>query len=158
MTLTVTLEGETRVIITRAFAAPPARVWAAHTDPALIRRWCYGFDGWEMPECTFDARVGGSFRWVWAPVGGGDGFYATGEILVFEPTSRMVHVERMFMPDPTPDNHIETLFQPDGTGTRLILTMTLPSAEAREAMLATGMTDGMEITYARIDGLVQPAA
>ena len=70
---------------------------------------------------------------------------------------RIVHVERMHMPDPTPDNHITSTFAPDGDGTLLTLVMRLDTPEALEAMLATGMTDGMEITYARIDEL-EPAA
>jgi hypothetical protein len=59
----------------------------------------------------------------------------------------------MHLPDPTPDNHIETTFAPDGTGTLLTLVMRMDSPEAMEAMIATGMTDGMEVTYARIDEL-----
>ncbi len=48
------------------------------------------------------------------------------------------------MPDTTPDNHVETLFEPDGQGTLMTMRMTLPDAATREAMLATGMDDGME--------------
>ena len=61
-------------------------------------------------------------------------------------------------PDPTPDNHITTIFAPDGSGTLLTVVMKVDSPEAMEAMIATGMTDGMEVTYARIDGLVAEVA
>jgi uncharacterized protein YndB with AHSA1/START domain len=57
----------------------------------------------------------------------------------------------MFLPDPTPDNHVETTFEPDGTGTLMTMRMTLPNAEARAAMLASGMADGMEESYARLE-------
>ena len=69
----------------------------------------------------------------------------------FEPHRRIVHIERMFLPDPTPDSHVETTFAPDGTGTLLTMIMTLPDAATREIMLATGMEDGMETSYARLE-------
>jgi len=47
-----------------------------------------------------------------------------------------VHVERMHLPDPTPDNHVETTFTPDGDGTLMTIRMTLPDAKTRAAMLA----------------------
>ena len=37
--------------------------------------------------------------------------------LELEPYRRIVHVERMHLPNPTPDNHIETRFDLDGAGT-----------------------------------------
>jgi hypothetical protein len=63
----------------------------------------------------------------------------------------LVHVERMFMPDRTPDNHVETRFEADGTGTLMTMRMTLPDAETRTKMLATGMEHGMEASYARLE-------
>jgi Activator of Hsp90 ATPase homolog 1-like protein len=63
----------------------------------------------------------------------------------------------MFLPDPTPDNHVETRFEPDGTGTLMTMRMTLPDARTRAAMLATGMEGGMEASYVRLEGLLQPA-
>ena len=62
------------------------------------------------------------------------------------------------MPDPTPDNRVETVFAPEGEGTLLTMTMTMPTAEALDAMVATGMTDGMEASYARLDALEREAA
>lgn len=157
MSLAVERTSPTTVTLTRRFKAPPERVFAAHVEPALIQRWCYGFDGWRMPVCINDARPGGELRWEWANDEGA-GFGATGTYESVEPPQngrpgRIVHVERMHLPDPTPDNHITSTFAPDGTGTLLTLVMRLDTPEALEAMLATGMTDGMEITYARIDEL-----
>jgi uncharacterized protein YndB with AHSA1/START domain len=70
------------------------------------------------------------------------------------PFSRIVHVERMHLPDPTPDNHVETRFEPDGSGTLMTMKMTLPNAETRAAMLASGMEHGMEASYARLEAMV----
>jgi len=51
------------------------------------------------------------------------------------PFSRIVHVERMHLPQPTPDNRAETSFEPDATGTLMTMRMTLPDAETRAARL-----------------------
>jgi uncharacterized protein YndB with AHSA1/START domain len=149
---TLVISGETQIIVTRRFAAPPALLFRAHTDPALIPLWMVGPDGWSMPVCQSDARDGGSFRFEWTN-GQGISFHATGEYLNVTPR-RIVHVERMFLPDPTPDNHVETSFTAEGSGTILTMVMTLPSVEARDAVLASGMPDGLEDSYARIDQLL----
>jgi hypothetical protein len=60
----------------------------------------------------------------------------------------------MHLPDPTPDNRIETRFASDGKGTLMTMTMTLPDAETRAAMLATGMEHGMEVSYARLETML----
>src|SRR6185437_10664264 len=148
--LTLTTEGDTHVLVTRRFAAPPQAVYRAHTDPEIIRKWNLGPDGWTMPVCISDARPGGKVRYEWSD-GRGRGFYLTGEYVALEPFSRIVHVGRMFLPHPTPDNHIETRFEADGSGTLLTMRMTLPDAQTRSAMLATGMESGMEASYARLE-------
>ncbi len=91
-----------------------------------------------MPVCINEAKPGGKIRYEWTN-GKGGGFYLTGEYLELEPYRRIVHVERMHLPDATPDNHVETRFDPDGAGTLMTMRMTLPDAQTRAAMLATGM-------------------
>lgn len=151
--MTLKTEGDTHVIVTRHFAAPPEMVYRAHTEPQLIRKWMLGPDGWTMPVCVNEARPGGNIRYEWSD-GQGAGFFLTGEFVELEPFSRIVHVERMHLPDPTPDNHIETRFEKSGTGTLMTMRMTLPDAATREAMLATGMADGMETSYQRLEQVV----
>lgn len=153
MTLKLERTGPTTAVATRFFAAPPERVYAAHTEPALLRQWLLGPDGWEMTRCDSDPRPGGKIRYDWAETGGEGAFHLTAEYLVVEPPHRLVHVERMFLPDPTPDVHVETLFQAEGAGTRLMMTLTAPSPEAMDGMLASGMEHGMEASYVRLDGM-----
>jgi uncharacterized protein YndB with AHSA1/START domain len=143
-------EAEKFVTFKRRFAAPPEAVYRAHTDPELIQQWMLGPDGWTMPVCIHEAMVGGKLRYEWSD-GKGGGFFLTGEIVELEPPHRIVHVERMHLPDPTPDNHIVTSFTPDGSGTLLTMRMTLPDAATRKAMLASGMDQGMEASYARLE-------
>jgi uncharacterized protein YndB with AHSA1/START domain len=151
--LTLKTEGDTHVVVTRRFAAPPEAVYRAHIDPKLVQKWMLGPEGWTMPVCINEAKPGGQIRYEWAD-GKGRGFYLTGEFLELEPHRRIVHVERMYLPDPTPDNRIETTFVPDGEGTLMTMRMTLPDAETRKAMLATGMERGMEASYVRLEGMI----
>ncbi|MEQ1934478.1 MAG: SRPBCC domain-containing protein, partial [Fimbriimonadaceae bacterium] len=65
-----------------------------------------------------------------------------------------VHVERMHLPDPTPDNNVETIFEREGGGTLMTMRMTLPDGKTREAMLATGMEHGMEASYVRLETIL----
>jgi uncharacterized protein YndB with AHSA1/START domain len=148
--LTLTTEGDTHVIVKRRFAASPEAVYRAHVEPKLVQKWMTGPDGWTMPICINDARPGGKIRYEWSD-GKGGGFYLTGEFIELNPFRRIVHVERMHLPDPTPDNHVETTFEPDGKGTLMTMRMTLPSAETRAAMLASGMEHGMEASYVRLE-------
>jgi uncharacterized protein YndB with AHSA1/START domain len=149
-TLTLTTEGDHHILVTRRFAAPPELVYRAHVDPVIVQQWMLGPDGWTMPVCINEARPGGRIRYEWSN-GKGRGFYLTGEFVELVPFSKIVHVERMHLPDPTPDNHIETRFEPDGTGTFMTMRMTLPSAEVRAAVLASGMDRGMEASYVRLE-------
>jgi len=151
--LTLKTEGDTHVVVTRRFAASPEAIYRAHTEPDLIQKWLLGPEGWTMPACVNEAKPGGKIRYEWSD-GRGGGFSLTGEYVELTPFSRIVHVERMHLPDPTPDNHVETRFEPDGGGTLMTMRMTLPDAATREAMLATGMDQGMEASYQRLESVL----
>jgi uncharacterized protein YndB with AHSA1/START domain len=61
--MTLTTEGETQIVVTRRFAAPPEAVYRAHTEPSLVQQWLLGPAGWTMPVCLIELRVGGKFRY-----------------------------------------------------------------------------------------------
>ena len=151
--LTLTTDGDTHVIVKRRFAAAPQAVYRAHTEPELIQKWLLGPEGWTMPVCISEARPGGKIRYEWTN-GKGGAFHLTGEYLELQPNRKIVHVERMHLPDPTPDNRVETTFDADGEGTLMTIRMTLPDAQTRAAMLATGMETGMEASYQRLENMI----
>jgi uncharacterized protein YndB with AHSA1/START domain len=151
--MTLEIEGDRHVVVRRRFAASPEAVYRAHTESALIQKWMLGPDGWTMPVCICEARPNGKIRYEWTN-GSGGGFHLTGEFLELEPFRRIVHVERMHLPAPTPDNHVETRFDPDGTGTMMTMRMTLPDAQTRSRMLASGMEHGMEASYVRLEDTI----
>ena len=106
-----------------------------------------------MPLCINENKPGGKFRYEWTNAKG-HSFYITGELVELEPYNKIVHIERMHMPDPTPDNRVETRFVADGNGTLMTMRMTLPDAQTRAAMLATGMERGMEASYVRLEKMI----
>jgi uncharacterized protein YndB with AHSA1/START domain len=150
--MTLQTEGDRHVVVTRRFAAPLEDVYRAFTEPELIQKWLLGPDGWTMPVCICEARPGGKLRYEWSN-GKGRSFYSTGEFIEVHPNDRIVHVERMFLPEQTPDNHVETKFVQEGDGTLMTMRMTLPDSETRRLMLASGMEGGMETSYARLERL-----
>lgn len=144
---------ETQVRISRIVRGAPQQVWAAHHDADLLKRWLLGPDGWTMPVCVVGIAPGDAYRYEWAPDGGGAGFGFEGEVLESVPPVRAVTTERMVGTDgPTTTN--ELTFTPLDDGTLLSLVITYPSADVRDAILATGMTDGMETSYARLEDVL----
>ena len=154
--LTLETQGDRYIVFKRRFAAPPEAVYRAHTEPELVQKWLLGPEGWTMPVCICEARPNGKIRYEWVN-SKGNGFSLTGEFLELQPYSKIVHVERMHLPDPTPDSRVETTFEPDGGGTAMTMRLTVADAETRKQMLATGMEKGMEASYVRLETLMVTA-
>ncbi len=53
--LQVTAPTTTTIVMRRAFAAPPALVFACLTEPDLLRQW-RGADGWDTVTATYASR------------------------------------------------------------------------------------------------------
>jgi len=146
---------DTQVRVARVIRGTVGQVWRAHTDAALMKQWLLGPDGWTMPVCEVATAVGGSYRYEWQRDGGDERFGFTGELLESEEPYRAVTTEAMIGMDfPATLNEL-TLTAVEG-GTLLSLVVTYANAEQRDAILATGMTDGMETSYQRLEGLLQP--
>jgi uncharacterized protein YndB with AHSA1/START domain len=58
--LKVAAQGDREMVMTRVFAAPRRLVFDAYTKPELVKRWLSGLEGWSMPICEIDLRVGGA--------------------------------------------------------------------------------------------------
>ena len=147
----VELLDDTHVRITRLVEGPRELVWRAHFEPELIRKWMLGPDGWEMTECVAATEVGQSYRNSWAPVGDTEGepFGFEGEVLLIDAPRRAVSTERMQgMPVETLNDL--NLYEEDGA-TLVTLLIEYPDKETRDMILATGMADGMESSFARLE-------
>lgn len=151
--MTVTTPTETSIVFTRDFHAPRALVFQAFTTPELLRRWMVGPDGWSMPVCEVDLRPGGRFRYVWKKASGTE-MGMGGTFVAVEPPGRIVHRE-LFDADWTGgETTVTTVLEERDGQTRMTLTVEYSSRAARDGALATGMTSGMETSYARLDGML----
>lgn len=148
---------DTQVRVARVIRGSVEQVWHAHIDAELMKKWLLGPDGWSMPVCEIAANVGDSYRYEWQRDGGEERFGFTGELLESEQPYRAVTTEAMIGAD-YPATLNELTLTPVEGGTLLTLVITYANAEMRDAVLATGMTDGMETSYARLEGLLEPAS
>lgn len=147
-TTTVTMPSDVEIEMTRIFDAPLALVFATHTEPEHLRRWQLGPDGWTMPICEIDLRVGGAWRSVWRSTEGRGEFQISGEFLEVDAPHRLVQTERM---GDGPQSVSTLVFSEHDGRTLLTTTMRFPTRELRDEVLATGMTDGAAVSYDRLD-------
>ena len=148
----VTLPSDREVKVTRSFRAPRPLVYRAYTEPALLQRWLLGPPGWSMPVCEMDVRVGGRYRWRWRSDKDDSEFGFAGTFREVTPPSKLVHTE-IYDPGTVGDVHppsealVSVTFKEDGGITTVTTLIDFGSKEARDAAVATGMTDGMEQSY-----------
>jgi len=155
----VQLIGENQARTSRIVRGTVEQVWRAHHDPELLRRWMLGPDGWTMPVCEVATEVGQRYRNGWRSEADGSEFGFTGVVVEISAPHRSVTTEAMWTPeDPDAANSPSTLNEltltPVEGGTLVAALITYPDAETREIILATGMANGMEQSYARLESEV----
>jgi uncharacterized protein YndB with AHSA1/START domain len=157
---TVALPNDRDVVVVRAFNAPRALVFDAWTTPKLLQRWMLGPPGWKMPVCEMDVRPGGKFTWRWRSDETGAEFGFSGEFREVVRPSRIVHVER-YEPGDVGGQMGEALVTSELTEKNGVTTQTMTihyeSKAVRDAALKTGMTDGMEMSFQKLDELLAAA-
>lgn len=136
--------------ITRDFDATPAQLLRAHTDPELFARWI-GPNGMSTKIVDWDATDGGRWRYVMT---------RDGQEFAFRGCFHQITDDRIVqtftfeaMPD---DVSLETLrFEELGDGrTRLHAQSLVDSFEGRDQWLASGMEEGIDDGYAKLDDLI----
>ena len=155
----VSLPSDREVLVKRGFDAPVKLVWQAYTEPALMRRWLQGPPGWSMPVCEMATHVGGKYRWRWRNDENGQEFGFTGEMLEVNLHAKIVHTQ-IFDPgnlgismgdEPT---IVTVTFHETNGITTVATTIKYASQADRDAAMSTGMTDGMEMNYKVLDGVL----
>lgn len=155
----VTSPSEREVRVTRTFDAPRQLVFDAHTKPELVKRW-QGYPGWDMPICEMDVRVGGKYRWQWKNREDGTQFGFFGTYTEVNTPSKLVNDQYFDAGNfdstmPTGDPCIVSVELSEQSGvTTLVCNLTFVSKEACQGAVATGMTDGMEVSYSRLDDVL----
>lgn len=146
---------DTQLLVTREVRGTLAQVWRCHQEPALLQRWMLGPDGWTMPVCVVARSVGERYRYEWENAATGERFGFTGELLESEAPRRAVTTESMLGQEGTATRNELVLLPRPGDRTRLELRITCPSKAVRDALVSTGMVDGIERSYERLEELTQ---
>ena len=150
----VTAIGETEILIERKFRASRELVFDAHTRCELVKRWLLGPDGWTMPVCEIDLRVGGKYRYIWRKESTGHEMAMGGEYREIDRPERLVTTEKF--DDPWYEGEAYgtlTLIESDG-GTLLKNVVTYESREIRDNVLKSPMEEGLEAGYERLETLL----
>ena len=145
--------GDREIVMTRLFDAPPDLVFDALTKPDLVQRWLLGPEGWAMPVCKIDLKVGGSYRYVWRNKDGREmGMGGTFREIVRP--ERLVHTES-FDEAWYPGECLVTYTVTEKAGrTTLTCTMLMESKKARDQVLESGMESGVSVSYDRLEDIL----
>ena len=151
--LKVTVQGDREIVFTRTFAAPRDLVFDVLTKPEHVRRWWCCMEGFTMPVCEIDLRVGGKWRYVMiAPDGNEVGF--RGEYQEIVRPTRLVNTEIF---EPFPDNPSvvsATLEEKDGV-THYRAVQVHDTQHARDMHVASGMEAGADLCYDRVEEIAR---
>jgi uncharacterized protein YndB with AHSA1/START domain len=154
-TTTLATPSDREVVITRVVDAPRRLVWDAWTNPEHVPHWLLGPEGWSMPVCEIDLRPGGGWHFVWRKTDGSE-LEMRGAYREVAPPERLVSTESWG------ENWPETLntlaLSEQGDKTTITQTILYPSKEARDAALKTGMKDGMDQSFDRLDEYLRTMA
>jgi uncharacterized protein YndB with AHSA1/START domain len=142
--------GEPFIDVSREFDAPRDLVFQAYTDPALLVQWM-GPRKYEMVIDTWEPRAGGSWRFVHR-----DGEHEWGFHGVFHGDQTADRMTQTFEFEGAP-GHVSleslTLEERDGRTTARTHSV-FQSVAARDAMIQSGMEEGMNDGYDRLDELL----
>ena len=150
-TATVSTPSDREIRIERVFEAPIERVWQAFTDPELLAQW-WG-RGNKLVIERMEVERGGHWRFVEHSSDGVHGF--EGRFREVTPMERLVQT---FEWDGMPGYvAIDTaVFEDLGDGrTRVVTTSLFHTPDERDGMLASGMADGLNRSYAALDDLLR---
>jgi uncharacterized protein YndB with AHSA1/START domain len=143
----LTLPTDEQILITREFDAPRRLVYEAFTTPELVKRWWHANRG-RVTVAEIDLRVGGRWRYVMVADDGMEvGFH--GEYREIVPNERVVTTEVYEgLPEGVSEEqggtvNTATFTEADGRTTLTILVQAT-SKVARDAIIESGMEDGLQ--------------
>lgn len=147
---------EPSMICTRSFDAPVSLVWKAFTEPQHVARW-WGPKSYAPVKRVdkLELRKGGAWRFICERPDGSEQIVFAGTYLDVQTEKKLVNtfgVEGQFEGDPNfPETHM--FEERDGRTYYRSYTL-LPSMEAREGVLATGMQLGAQESLEQLGDLV----
>ncbi|MEO8130382.1 MAG: SRPBCC family protein [Bryobacteraceae bacterium] len=139
------------VVVERDFNAPRPLVFDAFTKPELVRLWLLGPDGWTMPVCEIDLKIGGQYRYVWRKETTGKEMGMGGVFRAVVRPEKLVATEKFDDPWYPGEAIDTTAFEEHGEITKVKLTVLYESKEARDTATRSGMEHGMIAGYNRLE-------
>ena len=112
-----------------------------------------------MPVCEMAVHVCGKYRWRWRNDENGQEFGFTGEMLEVALHSKIAHTQIFdagnLGESMGSEPYIVTVTFNESNGiTNVTTTIKFTSQADRDAAMSTGMTDGMEMNYKQLDGIL----
>jgi uncharacterized protein YndB with AHSA1/START domain len=158
--LQISTPTDTTIVLTRTFNAPRRLVWEAMFTADKMRRWMLPPPGWTIVTCECDARVGGALSVAWKSAEADPVMTLRGEFTEVAPHEHAVHTEVMALAS---GQIIGSLvekheFADKGSLTAMLITQTYASKEDRDGALASGMDQGMEACYQKLEALLATPA
>ena len=151
-TFTVTTTSDTDIRLTRLFDAPRALVFEAMTKPEHVPRWWGQLgDGYSVPVCEVDLRVGGKWRFV----------NRTRRARSRSTASTTRSRRRSVSSSPSSSSRtpmrsvVTTTLTEEGGKTRLTVTASYPSKAVRDMVLSSGMERGAAVSYDRLEDVAR---
>jgi uncharacterized protein YndB with AHSA1/START domain len=147
----VSRPSDREIRVERIFEAPRERVWAAFTDPEAVPQW-WGPRKYTAVVEEMDVRPGGVWR-VTHRGPDGEEHRFRGVYREVTPPERLVQTfEWEGMPGHV---SVETATLEDlGERTKLVSVTIFHTGEERDSMLESGMEEGMNESYERLDELL----
>jgi uncharacterized protein YndB with AHSA1/START domain len=138
--------------MTRIFDAPRQRVFDAWTNPGHLPHWMIGPGGWTMPICEINLQPHGKWHIVWR-------HFDVSEMQMRGVYHEIVRGERLVSTESWGGNWPETLntlvlSEHEGK-TTITSTILYPSKEARDNALASGMKEGVSLSFSRLADYLQ---
>ena len=151
--MTIDTPSGLEIAMTRVFNAPRELVFEAFTKPELVSRWLTGPEGWTMPICEIDLRVGGKYRYGWRHADGKTmGSHGTYKEIV--PPERIVASEQFDEPWYPGEAMGTTTFVEEGGRTKVTLTIQYDSKETRDGALKSGMERGVAYSFDQLEKIL----
>jgi uncharacterized protein YndB with AHSA1/START domain len=151
-TFQVSTPTDVDIVMSRTFNAPPSLVFEAMTKPEHVKQWWGRLgDGYSVPVCEIDLRVGGKWKFVNRHPQGEVTFY--GEYREIKAPERLVYTE-IFADFPDSPCLITADFVASGDKTLYTATCRYESKQVRDMVMSTGMEQGAALSYDALENVV----
>lgn len=154
--LQISTPTDTTIVLNRSFNAPRRLVWDAMFTPDKMQRWMLPPPGWTIASIECDARVGGKLSVAWKSAEANPAMTLRGEFTELVLHEFAVHTENMATGSGEPIGSLVERheFVEKGAATAMTITQTYNSKEERDGALASGMDEGMEACYQKLEALL----